>query len=69
MDKDFIFEITLSIVFLYSIFNVKKQYKKYQQIKNTNNLNKYKEIKILIWEISTIFIGIVYIIMLIIGWE
>ena len=65
MDEYCIFEILLGIIFLYSIFDVKKQYKKYKCVKNNNNT--YKEVKLLIWEISAIIIGTIYLILLIMG--
>ena len=65
MDEYCIFEILLGIIFLYSIFDVKKQYKKYKGVKNNNNT--YKEVKLLISEISAIVIGTIYLILLIMG--
>jgi uncharacterized membrane protein YidH (DUF202 family) len=63
---DYLFVILLSASFLYSIFNIKKQFSKYKNLKHKNDLNKYRELKILIWELSSIIIVIVLLIMLII---
>ncbi len=66
MTRYYLFGVVLTIAFLYSILNIKNQYKTYKEIKNIQNLNTYKELKILIWEVSSIVIGVLVIMMFLI---